>query len=299
MFNRSISVPVLSAMAIIAPLYAQPNAPGDFLVERVFGLKGVMAATAPNLPDAVLAGLQSGAIEIHQRFTYNSAQRTMEQLAFILPVGAPVPFPDASSAPVADHYIVQIESASIVSTPRPSLILAGHAISNDRPTPFGDITGAGVTLTIGYPVAGASVQFGPILESVSPLYGLYSDTGAGSLSLTPSPQKCGLSALNGQYIFTLGGFVQSGSGFAPYAESGTFIADGNGILTILDSGNIAGTAFVNRTIPMTYVMNDNCTGRFSWGSNSMDFQLSRDGKSLYMAFTKPSGVIANGSAMRQ
>ena len=113
MFNRSISVPVLSAMAIIAPLYAQPNAPGDFLVERVFGLKGVMAATAPTLPDVVLAGLQSGALEIHQRFIYNSAQRTMEQLAFVLPTGAPVPFPDASSAPVADHYIVQIESASM------------------------------------------------------------------------------------------------------------------------------------------------------------------------------------------
>ena len=299
MFNRLISVQVLTAMAIVVPLYAQQNAPGDFLVERVFGLKGVMAATAPALPDVVLAGLQSGAIEIHQRFIYNSAQRTLEQLAFILPVGAPVPFPDASSAPVADHYIIQVESASIVSTPRPSLILAGHVISNDRPTPFGDITGAGVTLTIGYPLAGTSVKFGPILESVSPLYGLYSDSGAGSLSLTPSPQKCRLSALNGQYIFQLGGSIQSWNGFTPYAESGSFIADGKGNLTILDSGNLSGTAFVNRTFPMTYVMNDNCTGTFSWGSNSMDFQLSRDGKSIYLAFTKPSTVIANGSGQRQ
>ena len=299
MFNRSISVPVLSAIAIVVPLYAQQNAPGDFLVERIITLKSVVAPTAPTLPDAVLAGLQSGALEIHQRFTYSSAQRTMDQLAFVLPAGAPVPFPDSSSAPVADHYMIQIESASIVSTPRPSLILAGHAISNDAPTPWGDITGAGVTLTVGHPIEGAAVKFGSVLESVSPMYGLYSDSGAGSLSMSPSPQKCGLSALNGQYIFRLGGFLQSSSGFTPYAESGSLIADGNGNLTILDSGNLSGTTFINRTFPMTYVVNDNCTGTFSWGSNSMDFQLARDGKSFYMAFTKPSTVVANGSGLRQ
>ena len=76
MYNRSVSVPVL-AMAMFVPLYAQQNAPGDFLVERIITLKSVVAATAPALPDVVLAGLQSGALEIHQRFTYNSAQRLM------------------------------------------------------------------------------------------------------------------------------------------------------------------------------------------------------------------------------
>jgi hypothetical protein len=138
------------------------------------------------VPDAVLGGIKAGAIEIHQRSIYNSGQRTLEQLAFVVPATSPVPFPNPGAAPVADHYMIQVESASTSNSPRPSVILAGHAISNDSPTPWGDITGAGVILTFGYTTAGGSVQFGPILESVSPLYGLYSDRGAASLSLTPT-----------------------------------------------------------------------------------------------------------------
>ena len=171
---------VVTLLTVLTPLHAQSsaNSPGDFMVERLLPLTAVVAPTAPNLPDAVLAGIKAGAIEIHQRFTYNSAQRTLEQLAFVLPANSSVPFPDPSGAPVADHYMIDVESVSISSSPRPSVILAGHASSNDIPTPWGDITGAGVTLTFGYRSAGASVQFGPVLESVSPLYGLYTDTAA-------------------------------------------------------------------------------------------------------------------------
>jgi hypothetical protein len=156
------------------------------MAERVLPLTAVIAPTTPNLPDAVLGGIKAGAIEIHQRSIYNSGQRTLEQLAFVVPATSPVPFPNPGAAPVADHYMIQVESASTSNSPRPSVILAGHAISNDSPTPWGDITGAGVILTFGYTTAGGSVQFGPILESVSPLYGLYSDRGAASLSLTPT-----------------------------------------------------------------------------------------------------------------
>ena len=63
------------------------------MAERLLTLPYVVAPVAPNLPDAVLAGLQNGVIEIHQRFTYNSAQRTVEQLSFVLPANSPLPFP--------------------------------------------------------------------------------------------------------------------------------------------------------------------------------------------------------------
>lgn len=285
-------------LAAFAPLYAQ-TAPGDFVVERLLPLSAVIAPTPPTLPDAVLAGIQAGVIEIHQRFTYNSAQHTLDQLAFVVPAKSPLPFPDAGAAPVADHYLIQIESASISNSPRPSVILAGHVTSNDIPTPWGDITGAGVTLTFGYRSAGSSAQFGPILESVSPVYGLYSDTGAGSLSLTPSLSACTQANLNGVYMFQIGGSVQTATGWAPYEESGTFQADGKGNLSVLDSGNAGGTVFIGRTFPIAYGMNDNCTGTFTFGSTSMDFQVSRDGKSMNMVFTKPATISANGSGRLQ
>ena len=296
MSKLNIAGSFLTVLSVLAPLHAQSSmiSPGDFMVERVLPLTSVIAPTPPNLPDAVLGGIKAGAIEIHQRFTYNSGQRKLDQLAFVVPANSPVPFPDPTRAPVADHYVIDVESASISNSPRPSVILAGHAISNDAPTPWGDVTGAGVTLTFGYRPAGTSVQFGPVLESVSPLYGLYTDTAAGSLSLTPTPRKCGLSTLNGVYMFQLAGSVQSGSGWVPYVDSGSFQADGKGNIVVLDSGNIGGGAFTNRTINMVYTINDSCLGTFLWGSNAIDMLVSLDGKAINMVFTKPGNVIASG-----
>lgn len=269
------------------------------MFERILPLTAVIAPTPPSLPDAVLAGIQAGAIEIHQRFIYNSAQRTLEQLAFVVPANSPVPFPNPSAAPVADHYMIQVESASFSTSPRPSVILAGHAISNDIPTPWGDVTGAGVTLTFGYSSAGASVQLGPILESVSPLYGLYSDKGAGSLSLTPSTHKCTVGTLNGVYMFQLNGSQLGPFGWLQYTDSGRFQADGKGNLTVVDSGNSGGTVFAGRTFPIVYTVNDDCSGAFAFGSNAMDIQLSLDGKAINMVFTKPSTVNASGVGRQQ
>ena len=301
MSKLNIAGSIAALLAVLAPLHAQSGStsPGDFMFERVLPLSGVIAPTPPSLPDAVLAGIKAGAIEIHQRFIYNSAQRTLEQLAFVLPANSTVPFPDPSAAPVADHYMIDVESVSISSSPRPSVILAGHASSNDVPTPWGDITGAGVTLTFGYRSAGASVQFGPVLESVSPLYGLYTDTAAGSLSLSPSPRKCGLSTLSGVYMFQMGGSVQNSSGWAPYWESGSFQADGKGNMTVLDSGNVGSTVFSGRTFPAAYAINEDCLGTLTFGTSSFDIQVSRDGKAINWASTKPSFVVANGSGRLQ
>src|ERR1039457_5204918 len=153
------------ALLAISSLHAQNSGSGvgDFTVERVLTLSSIISPFAPSFPDAVLAGIQNGTLEIHQLFIYNSAQRTMDQLAFVVPGKSPLPFPNPSAAPVADHYVVKIESASISSLPGPAVILAGHVTSNDTPTPFGNITGAGVTLTFGYRGSGSPVQYGPIM----------------------------------------------------------------------------------------------------------------------------------------
>jgi hypothetical protein len=223
----------------------------------------------------------------------------MDQLTFAVPANSPLPFPNPPSAAVLDHYVVQVENTGVSLLPAPSVILAGHATSNDPPTPFGNITGAGVTLTFGYKGSGSSVQFGPIMESVSPLYNLYSPAGVGSLSLTPSLQTCSNATLKGTYIFTLGGSVQTGSTFQPYAETGRFSADGAGNITVLDSGNQAGQVFQSRTFPIAYTVDANCGGIFNFGGSSMDVQVSRDGTRLNMVFTKPSYVVASGAGSIQ
>ena len=292
--NKSIAIATFAALLSgTASLQAQ-NPVGDFTVERVQTLAGVISPNTPAVPDAVLAGVQNGTIEFHQRFVYSSANRTLEQFFWIVPANSPLPLPDTTSATLVDHYLVQIESSGVASLPAPSVILSGHAVANDPPTPFGNITGAGVTLTFGYQAAGASVPYGPIMESVSPLYNLYSATGAGSLSLTPSPQKCSAATLDGTYMFRLGGSVQSGLTFGPYWETGVFIADGKGNMTIEDSGNFQGTPFTGRVFPGNYTVDATCRGSITFGGGAMDIQVSRDGQRINMVFTKPSTFIANG-----
>jgi hypothetical protein len=289
------------ALLAISSLHAQSNGNGvgDFTIERILALTGVISPYTPNLPDAVLAGVQSGALELHQRFVYNSAERTMEQFAFVVPGNSPLPFPDLKSATIADHYLIQIESTGVSPLPAPSVILSGHAISNDPPTPFGNITGAGVTLAFGYHGSGSSVQYGPIMEAVSPLYNLYSPTGAGALSLNPSPHKCSNATLNGTYMFQLAGSVQSGNAFMPYAQSGRFVADGAGNITVLDSGDLGGQAFSGRAYPISYALDANCGGALTFGGSVIDIEVSRDGTSLNMVSTKPGFVIANGTGRLQ
>ena len=273
---------------------------GDFTIERVLTLASIIAPTAPNFPPPVLAGLQAGAIEIHQVFAYNSAKGTVEQTAFVVPGKSPVPFPSPGNAPVADHYIVQVDAASVTSSPSPSVVLIGHVTSNDVPTPWGNITGAGISIAFGYQSTGSSLQFGPIVESVSPVYGLYTATGVGSLSLTPSTQLCGVATLNGTYMFQLGGAINEGFvGFLPYWESGSLTADGKGGVTVLDSGNIGGSSFTGRANSMSYTLNGNCQGTLSSSAMSMDFQVSKDGGFITFAVTKPSSIIANGNGRLQ
>src|SRR5450755_376800 len=100
------------ALLAIGSLHAQSsgNGVGDFTLERILTLSSIISPLQPSFPDAVLAGIQNGTLEIHQLFTYNSAQRTMEQLAFVVPGKSPVPFPNPNAASVADHYFVQVES---------------------------------------------------------------------------------------------------------------------------------------------------------------------------------------------
>ncbi len=303
--NKFAFVGALAALVSISPLgraqvQSGDNAIGDFIIERILTPSGVTAPTAPALPPPVLAGFLNGSLEIRQVFAYNSAQRTIEQTAFVVPGKSPLPFPSPGSVPIADHYIVRVDSARLTSQPGASAVLTGKVISNDMPTPFGDITGAIVTISFGYQGSGPATRFGPIYESVSPLYGLYTATGVGSLSLTPTPQACSAATLNGVYMFQLQGSIQNGTGpYTPFVDSGRFVADGQGNLTISDAVNANGTVFTDRTFPATYALDQYCSGTIKLPNGSMSLVMSKDGQRVNLIFTSPSSINVMGTAQLQ
>ena len=276
------------------------NAIGDFTIERILTPSGVTAPAAPALPPPVLAGFLNGSLEIRQVFAYNSAQRTLEQTAFVVPGKSPLPFPSPGSVPIADHYILHIDTARLTSQPGASAVLIGKVILNDMPTPFGDITGAIVTISFGYQGSGPATRFGPVFESVSPLYGLYAATGVGTLSLTPAAQACSAATLNGVYMFQLQGSIQNGTGpYTPFVDSGRFVADGQGNITVIDAVNANGTVFTDRTFPGTYALDPFCSGTIKLPNSSMSLVVSKDGQRVNLIFTSPSSIAVMGTAQLQ
>jgi len=61
MSKLNIAGSIVTLLAAIAPIHAQnsANGPGDFMLERILPLSGVVAPAPPSLPDAVLAGIDT------------------------------------------------------------------------------------------------------------------------------------------------------------------------------------------------------------------------------------------------
>ncbi len=109
---------------------------------------------------------------------------------------------------------------------------------------------------------------------------------------------CANSSLNGTYFYVLSGNVLSAiqGTFAPYAEEGKFIADGNGNI----SGQ--GTASVNYAIGSvslsgTYNVLANCTGTMPLSGASLAIQVVSGGQSVAFVSTSRNFAIT-GHAYR-
>lgn len=298
---KILTLAVLSAALSHSMLaqQGQTNSLGDFTMERIILLSGVSAPTPPNLPGQVLDALQSGALEMHQVFVYSSAQRIIDQTNYILPGGSPLPSTDLSKAIVGDHYKIQVDSIVVNQSRGPSALMIGRVVSNDMITPFGDITGAMVSLSFGYQGSGPGMRFATIIESVSPIYTIYSAAGVGSLSATASPQKCTLSTMSGSYQYSIRGSVMTAPNtFTPYVESGYLTADGIGNVAVFGTVNLGGNVMPNR-LPLSYTINDNCSGVLKGKAGSLEMVLSSEGRRVNLMFTSPSNLIAVGDGQLQ
>ena len=143
------------------------------------------------------------------------------------------------------------------------------------------------------------MRFGTVIETVAPLYTIYTASGVGSLSPTASPQKCTLATFNGSYQYSIRGSMQTAANvFTPYVESGYLTADGNGNVAVFGTVNLGGKVLPNH-LPLTYTINDGCSGLLSGKSGSLEFVLSGDGRRLNLMFTSPAILIAAGDGQLQ
>ncbi|HEY9801860.1 MAG TPA: hypothetical protein V6D25_15990 [Leptolyngbyaceae cyanobacterium] len=113
-------------------------------------------------------------------------------------------------------------------------------------------------------------------------------------------QKCSLSSIKGSYAIQLTGWIGSGASRLPFASAGTFSADGNGYLQMVDTAVIDGGQAFQRNLTATYTVDANtCTGSVvSSIGGSFNFQIIDKGKKIIHVSTTP-GTTISGTSTRQ
>jgi uncharacterized protein (TIGR03437 family) len=198
----------------------------------------------------------------------------------------------ATSLTSSASYSTVGHSITLTATLSPSTA-TGFVTFKDGTITLGTaiLTGGTATLTLSTLTAGS--------HSLTAVYG--GDTNdAGSISsvltqtvnqpVTVQPRVGGLLTctpvtISGPYGFAISGFIPTSGGRIPFADQGTFVADGNGSFTGSSTTSTGGTIVI-RAISGTYSINTNCTGAITI--------LDTSGNTLHLSFT----VVDNGSEIQ-
>jgi hypothetical protein len=116
-----------------------------------------------------------------------------------------------------------------------------------------------------------------------------------------SAPLCGLHTIRGTYAFKNTGRAQ-----APGQPPGTFVDlafvgiatfDGNGQVTIVNTGSIGGQ-IIPKVVPppgvySSYTVNEDCSGKFSGpaGTGGGDLYIGESGKTIFVIFTTPGQIV--------
>ncbi len=147
-----------------------------------------VATTLPTLiPQPVLAGVASQALEIRERFVYPPGSGTVNYTQFSVSAGTPIPTPTAVDISGSTYFTAQlaVQKISVGSNiSYPSVQFSGTIVSTEGP--LGSVTGTPATLSFGY-ANPTQPTFNNVLSSISGLGSGYSAAGVGAMTLTQVP----------------------------------------------------------------------------------------------------------------
>src|SRR5579871_1714978 len=147
----SIALPAVLAGALAAQS-TTPPAIQSLTFERALNANQVLTTLTPNLPPVVAAGLLAGALELRESIAFNPINQVLSFSAFVVQAGAPLPTPanaslSSSTFSIASMIVDKVYSST---TPRNSLMLTGTMGTNSPISPYGNLSGAPTTLSLGY-----------------------------------------------------------------------------------------------------------------------------------------------------
>ena len=164
----------------------QPSAVTDLLVEFKRNLSDLKTTlNAGPIPPNILAGLQNGTLELHDRITYNSETNQLLNLILVLPGGSPVPSPPDTDLKAATFLFIDVSIDHVYLTCQPYAAALFVGIIRDGYPLLGDPTGTSYTFEFGYntKTTDPTKLFRDIASVSSGLGVQYHDYAGGSLSL--------------------------------------------------------------------------------------------------------------------
>jgi hypothetical protein len=159
-----------------------------FSAERVLSPTQISSTLTPTFPSGLAAAITANTMEIHESFAFNAQNQVLTLNMFPLQTGSPVPTPATAMVPTTVFNIVAIKVDKIYTscTPSASVMFVGTVSTNTPVSPFGNLTGAPVAVSIGLTsdnppkVTNVAVLLaGTALE--------FSAAGAGNITFTSTP----------------------------------------------------------------------------------------------------------------
>lgn len=175
---------LVGAFLSLTPLHAQTVPTLSALsIERVVSLSNIFTTLSPTIPASTLAGFTSGALELRERIIYDPQGPTVTSTLFAVAAGSPIPTPISTDITAATVAVIVTNVASITATgkPLPSVQITGTV--SQGATPYGSVTGALYTLSLGYSFDTPPVV-SDVVEVAAGAVGIYSPAASGTITVT-------------------------------------------------------------------------------------------------------------------
>ena len=160
-------------------------------LESVVPIENVNSTIAPNIPASLLSALTGGTMELRQQLNYNAAAKTLMVIGISEPAGSPLPTPSAATGVTTLWtYTVNVDRVEMTAKPGNAVVFLGSVASGSSSTPFGDISGALVSVSAGYLAptgTSSSTTFVGISTGIAGSASLFSRQGSGTVVLGSSP----------------------------------------------------------------------------------------------------------------
>ena len=122
----------------------------SFTVERTLPLTAFNSSFTPAFPTNVQTGVTANALEIREGISFSPQNQLLTLNLFTVQPGAPAPTPLGSIGSIFSTFTIKVDSIYTSTGPRPGVMLVGTVATNTPSSPFGNLSGAPATVSIGF-----------------------------------------------------------------------------------------------------------------------------------------------------